>query len=466
MIPESKHKKRYVLNFYRIERFGDKILLVTEQGGWVFLSKKRYDELIRHELDDDILAELEKKGIILTEYNMESVARMELERRHFILSPPALHIVLPTLVCNHRCVYCHSSARGAQTDKYSLTTETSRKIVDFIMSCPSKKLKIEFQGGDALLNFDVLKDVVLYSKKLAKEQDKTVYFSVVTNATLLTKEHILWLKEHEVHITTSLDGPKQVHDKNRKYLGGEGTYDDVIKKIGLCKDHGVDIGALMVTTKHSLPYAKEIVDTYIGLGFHDIQLKFMNRMGFAEKQWDEIGYTPEEYLCFQNEALEYILKKNVEGTKIIERITQLILQKVLRGMDPGFLDFRNPCGIAVGQIAYNYNGDIYSCDEGRGFEIFNLGNVWNTDFQQYINSPKTQKLIEAGMLETSYCDTCVFKPYCGPCPVLNYAEQQNIIPKIATNSRCKIMKGHIRWVFDKILNDEAARNVFTSWLEK
>ena len=221
----------------------------------------------------------------------------------------------------------------------------------------------------------------------------------------------------------------------------------------------------MTTTKHSLKYPEEIVDEYIKQGFKSIQLKFLNKIGFAQNSWKEIGYSAEEYLEFWKSAMDHIIKKNIEGTVIIERFSQLLLKKILTFNEPGFLDFRNPCGIALGQIAYNVNGDIYCCDEGRGFDIFNMGNVNTTSFKEYAKSPKTHKLVESSMLEITYCDTCIFKPFCGNCPVLNYAEQNNLISKIALNQRCKIMKGKFEWLFDKLMFDENARMVFNKWMK-
>jgi His-Xaa-Ser system radical SAM maturase HxsB len=456
----------YIINFHRIKKIKEDILLINEQGAWALMSKKKYESLIRHELDDESKKIFEEKGLIVSRNNINRIIKTEFLRRRFMFHPPVLHIILPTLRCNHRCIYCHSSAKIDTKKEYDMSIETSRKTVEFIMDSPSKAIKIEFQGGESLLNFDVAKEIIHYVKELAEKKEKKVTFSIVSNLTALNEEYLLWLKDHKVRLSTSLDGPKEVHDKNRIYLGGNGTYDDVVRKIEFCRQNGVYVGALMVTTRHSLPMAKEIVDTYLKLGFDHIQLKFINKIGFAENEWNEIGYTPEEYLKFWQESMEYILEKNKEGIFIIERFTHLILQKIFSSDEPGFLDFRNPCGIATGQIAYNYNGDIYCCDEGRGFDVFCLGNVWNMTYHEYVNQNKTQKLVESSILESSYCDTCIFKPYCGQCPVLNYAEQHSLIPKIATNTRCKIMKGIFEWIFQKAVFDESAKKVFNEWLKK
>ncbi|MFC1723904.1 His-Xaa-Ser system radical SAM maturase HxsB [Nanoarchaeota archaeon] len=454
----------YIPNMYRIKKFKEGFLIVAEQGGWVYLKRKDFRRFIKGDLDDNLFGMLEKAGIILTEKNTDEIVKAEYNRRRFMRSPPGLHIILPTVRCNHQCVYCHSAAKTH--GDFDMDKETARKIVDFIMDVPGKKKKIEYQGGDATINFDIVKEIFEYASAKGSETGQEMGFSLVTNTTLLDEKMIEWIARNKISLATSIDGPKDLHDKNRPYVGGKGTYEDVIKKMKLCHEKGVRAGALMVTTRYSLSRAKDIVDEYVKLGMDSIQLKFLNKIGDADDKWKEIGYSAEEYIEFWKEAMEYLIEVNKKGTKIVERLTGFIVKKILTYDEPGFLDFRNPCGIALGQIAYNYNGDIYSCDEGRGFDIFKLGNVKEMDWVTYIGNPQVRNLVEMSVLETSYCDTCVYKPYCGQCPVLNYAETGNLIPKVAKSTRCKIFKAMFDWVFKKMLTDAEAREVLSSWLPK
>ncbi len=463
-------EQKYLLNMHRMMKIRDGHLIITEQGSWAYLTKNDRRKLLLNRMDDKLFSIMQERGIILNLYNVEKVVKQEEGKRKFMEFAPSLHIILPTIRCNHQCIYCHSSSRADCSPDSDMDIKTARKTIDFIMSSPSKHIKIEYQGGDALLNKEVLKEIFVYGSKKAKEKRKKAQFSLVTNMTLLDDKMIDWLSQRKINITTSIDGPKEVHDANRKYVGGQGTYDDVIRKMKLCRNKGINVGALMVTTKHSLKKAKDIVDEYIKLGLGSIQLKYMDKIGFAQEAWKDIGYTGEEYFDFWKEAMEYIIYINKqtarEGKIFKERITTLMLKKILTAKDPGFLDLRNPCGIATGQIAYNFNGDIYSCDEGRGFDLFRLGNVKETTWDDYINNPNVHKLVESSVLETSYCDSCVYKPYCGQCPVQNYAEQKNLIPKVAVSYRCKILKKQFEWVFDKILFDKEARDILSSWIKK
>ena len=457
--------KAYVPYMHRIKKFGDRYLLVGEQGGWALLDKEKYRDFLRHVPDNETYLLLENKGIIITGRNENIFIGREHYRRRFMQSPPVLHIVVPTLRCNHQCVYCHSSARVGVKGEYDMSIETARKVVDFIMSTPSDRIKIEYQGGDSLLNREVLKEIHDYARTKAKEKKKKLWFSLVTNLTLMDDEMIEWLKTTKITVSTSLDGPKEVHDANRRYIGGKGSFDDVVRQIKKMQTTGRLSGALMVTTRASLDCPEKIIDTYLGMGFRSIQLKYIDKLGFAQEEWEKVGYTAEEYLRFWRRAMEYILKKNKEGTAFKERITELMTRKIITPHEPAFLDLRNPCGVALGQISYDHDGNIYCCDEARGNELFNLGNVHNTSYEEYARNPATQRLVESSILETSYCDTCIYKPYCGQCPVINQSEQGNLIPKLAKSNRCKILKAQWEWIFEKLVSGGEDGKILASWLK-
>jgi uncharacterized protein len=446
--------KQYVPNHYRTRKMGERILLTTDAGSWVILSKQEYTSLIRHELNDNLFKLLEEKGIILTERNIERVIWQHKNRLGYLFGGASLHIIIPTLRCNHKCIYCHSSAENVSSENKDMEKETAKKTLEFIFQSPAKSMTIEFQGGESLLNQELFKFIVDTANDMNKAHKKNLKFSVTTNLTLMSDGFLDWLTKEKVDISTSLDGPKQVHDRNRRYENGAGTYDDVTTALKKIKGKGTNLSALMVTTRYSLPYWKEIIDEYVKWGFDSIQIKPMNRLGFAEDTWKEVGYTAEEFADFWRKCADYIIALNKKGIRIKERYINIILHKILTIRDPSFLDLRSPCGIITGQLSYNYNGDIYSCDEGRNFEMFKVGNVKEDTYQNIILKEQSQQLIASSVTETLACDACAYKPFCGTCPVTNFAEQKNIIPKLATNARCKIMKNKFDYVFEKLVSED------------
>ena len=142
-----------------------------------------------------------------------------------------------------------------------------------------------------------------------------------------------------------------------------------------------------------------------------------------------------------------------------------MLTKILTDKDPGFLDLRSPCGAAIGQLVYNYDGKVYTCDEGRMVkdDTFMLGDVNKDDYKKIISNPKVKTMVMASTLDNLSCDYCVYKPYCGVCPVLSYALYGNLFPQIINTDQCKIHKEMFDYLFRKLQN-ERIKEVFHKWL--
>ena len=130
---------------------------------------------------------------------------------------------------------------------------------------------------------------------------------------------------------------------------------------------------------------------------------------------------------------------------------------------------RSPCGAGIGQLAYNFNGNVYTCDEGRmlsrmGDESFLLGNVLKNDYQEIVGHQVVKSTCISSVLDgLPECCDCVYKPYCGVCPVYNHVEGGSIFARIPNNERCKIFKGIFDYIFEK-LQDKKSASVFQHWL--
>jgi uncharacterized protein len=460
--------KEFTLGILRQKRFGDKFLVTSDHGGWVFLSKEELDKLYKGDLDADLFKILEEKGIIFTYNNKKLIHEYYTKRYEFLKYGTSLHILIPTLRCNFKCIYCHSSAKPLKNQKYDMDKPTAKKTLEFIFQTPAQSITIEFQGGDALMNLDLFQYIVHTAKEINLSSKKDVKFALVTNLTLMNDDILAWIiDEKDISICSSLDGPAFLHDLNRRYETGKPSYKDVTKWIEkiTAKTHKPP-GLLMVTTKASLPYYKEIIDEYVRFGQKEIQIKYINKLGFAAPIWQKIGYSMDEFIDFWRKSMDYMLELNKKGILVWERYAKLILQKILTTSEPSFLDFRMPCGIVIGQLAYNYNGDIYSCDEGRNFELFKIGNVSKDAYKDVVTSDKSLELVSTSINDNYLCDNCIYKPYCGVCPVMCYAEEGNLIPKLASNSRCKQFKFMFNYIFEKLLNDPEARDIFFSWIKQ
>ncbi len=457
-------EKEFIPN-YLVKKLGKKYLLTSKHGCWEILDKKSYDALMKRKLSNKLSLKLERKGLILTKENIKKITFNYRKKYLFLFQGTSLHIVIPTLRCDMKCVYCHASSKNPKQKKYDMKKDTAKKVVDFVFQSPTKAITIEFQGGEPLLNYEIVKFIINYAREKNKEAEKDLRFALVTNLNLMDEKKLKFLIKNNVGICTSLDGPKELHDYNRRMFGKKSNYDNVVKWIKkINKEYKRNksnsrAGALVTITRESLKYPKEIVDEYVKNGLDRIHLRFLNGLGIAKKAWGNIGYKAEEFIKFWKKAVDYILELNLNGIRIREKTLDIFASKILKGVDPGYLDLRSPCGAAIGQLVYNYNGDIYTCDEGRmvGEDIFKLGNVKKDNYKDVLSSDQTCAIV-ASSINDIFCSSCVYQPYCGLCPVCNYEEQGNIISKVKETMRCKIFEKQFDYFFEKIIMNKKILN--------
>lgn len=452
-----------MINYFNFKQFSPEHLLITNDfGAYSFVTRKELQQIMSctFDPDSDMYEELRENGFILPD-DIEELARETMIRyrgaKSYLFSATALHIFVLTNACNLNCVYCqareHDKVRIAK-----MSVQTAEKAVDIALQSPERMLNFEFQGGEPLMNIEVLKHIVEYTE--ANKGFHDVTFSVVTNLTLLTEEIMAYFKEHDVRVSTSLDGPMFIHDANRPTPAGQGSYEKVVASIKRLKEYGVPVGAIQTTTRESLRYAREIVDTYYQLGFDSIFIRPLTKLGTAIPNWDEIGYTADEFIDFYRDCLEYILEINMNGGTMVEGHATIFLAKILRGAGQNYMELRSPCGATVGQVAYYFNGDIYTCDEGRmlaemGDNAFRLGNVYSSSYEYLIKSPVCKTVCLSSTLEClPECAECVYQPYCGTCPALNYASQHNVFKRDSRGYRCLVYKGMLDCIFAILYRNE------------
>jgi len=142
----------------------------------------------------------------------------------------------------------------------------------------------------------------------------------------------------------------------------------------------------------------------------------------------------------------------------------IVLSKILGKQDVGYLDIRSPCGACIGQLAYNYDGNIYSCDEARTLneDVFKIGDV-KQEYNEVIGCDKSCIIINSSINENTSCGECVWKPYCGICPVNVFSETNSLIPTNSEDFRCKINEAQFRYIFELIQDKNFQENVVKKW---
>lgn len=474
------------INYFLFEKIGEDFFLTNEWGDFIFLNEKDFKLFLSGNIKEKsaLYEQLVEKGFIKNKKRLNFLIQKYRKKKSYFLNSPSLHIIVVTLRCNLNCVYCQASARDVKKTGYDMDEKTAKKVIDMIFQTPSMKITLEFQGGEPLVNWEIVKFIVNYAEEKNKKYKKNLGFAIVTNLSLMDDEKFNFLVKHKVGITTSLDGDSLLQNKNRVMLNGDSfqpvarwskKFFKVYPKLEK-KGYFSKLSALTTITKFSLLRYKEIIDVYIELGFDAIFLRPIQPFGFSsdsKEKWNKMAYSAEDFLFFYKKALEYILELNKKGIKFREIYALIFLEKIFKEEDPGYLDLRSPCGAGIGQLAYQYNGKVYSCDEGRmmsmmGDESFFLGDVFKNSFQEIVNNPTVKSLCISSCLETiPGCENCVFRPFCGTCPIYNYSVYGNIFPKsIKKNEMCVLHKGLLNLIFEKIKEDKENFQILKSWIKK
>lgn len=465
------------LNF---ERMNDAVLVTGLAGDYIFLTPSDFDKFVNHKLtlSDNIYMDLKSKQLLADSNeelhrNVNMTSTRYRTRKGFLRNFTTLHMMVITVRCNQHCKYCQASCEDETARQFDMKPDTARKIVDFIFQTPSKDIKIEFQGGEPLLNWETIVETVEYAEEINQKIKKNLEFVICTNITTDISDKIPFIKEHNISISSSLDGPENVHNKCRVYKNETGTYKKFIENLGYCrKECGENsVGALMTTTRYSLDKIKDIIDEYVKQKFDGIFLRAINPYGLAEQNKSELGYPIDNFIEMYKQALEYIIELNKKGIFFIEFYTTLLLRRILTHFPTGFVDLQSPSGAGICGVIYDYNGDVYPADEGRmlskmGDKYFCLGNVHRNSYLEVFNSEALRNIVSSSCLEVMpHCAHCVFSPYCGADPVRNYVETKDIMGDRLNSSFCKKNKAIFEYLFEIIRqNDAETMNIFWSWI--
>lgn len=380
-----------------------------------------------------------------------------------------LHMFVVSLRCEHSCPYCQVSRQNENGQHYDMTRDTADKALDMVFKSPAPSLKIEFQGGEPLLNFPIIKYVVEKASEQNIVENRNLAFVIATNLAVVTPEILEFCEQYKIAISTSLDGQRDLHNKNRPRPGKD-SYERTIAGIDLAREYlGKDqVSALMTTTHESLEQPIDIINEYINQGFQDIFLRPLSPYGFAIKTNWYGSYGTERWLDFYYEGLDYIIEINKGGFFFVERYAATILKKMLTPFEPGYVDLMSPSGIGVAAIVYNYDGDVYASDEGRmlaemGHDTFKIGNLHKDSYQDIFLSESLLEPIEQSCATSvPMCDRCAFQPYCGADPVFHFATQGDFVGHKPTSDFCSRHMSLFKRLI-KLMDDPETKQIFLRW---
>ncbi len=256
-----KDSTPYDLLPFRFARIEGEILLTNLVGEFIWTDETTLEDLVKYKVDkqSEIYVDLRSKQFVSDEQSQVNSKLLGIKyktRQKRISEFTSLHMFVLSLRCEHSCPYCQVSRQSDDKLTFDMSLETASKAIDFALSSPSKNLKFEFQGGEPLLNFETLKFIVLEAKK--RNQGKNLSFVIATNLALLNDEILDFCKIHRIDISTSLDGPEEIHNKNRP-RPGRNSYELTIAGIKRAREKlgFPHVNALMTTTAASLERPQE-----------------------------------------------------------------------------------------------------------------------------------------------------------------------------------------------------------------
>ena len=353
------------------------------------------------------LYELYNEKILFSEDDYEKFAK------YSVAAPVKAMCLLISQDCNLRCEYCFAETGDFGMGRSLMSFETGKKAIDFLLenSGDRQNLELDFFGGEPLMNFDVVKEVVEYARKREKEYGKVFRFTITTNGMLLTDDKIDFINKEMSNVVLSIDGRKCVNDRVRKRVDGTGCYDTIMDKFKKTVDlrDGKEYYVRGTFTKYNLDFSEDVFHLY--------------EQGFDQISVEPVVAPAEMPYALTEEDLPRIFDE-------YERLADRIVENDKAGKHFNFFHFmldldQGPCaikrlrGCGAGNeyVAISPNGDIYPCHQFVGIEEWKMGNInedtFNTDLKTYFAG--------AHIYSKDKCKDCWAKFYCsGGCNANNY----------------------------------------------
>lgn len=454
----------------------ERFVLSNLAGEYMVLPRSDVHALAEHRLDasSDTYIDL-RSHQFLTDAHTNIAADLlaiKLRTRHARLAEfTGLHIFVVTLRCEHSCPYCQVSCQSEDRGSFDMTLAQADAAIGLALRSPSRAIKIEFQGGEPLLNFPLVRHIVLEAKRRAGGS-KELGFVIASNLAVLTDEILDFCRAENVQISTSLDGPADLHNRNRPRPGKD-SHQRAVAGIRRARDAlgTQNVSALMTTTEASLRQVRAIIDEYLALDFLGIFLRPLSPYGFAIKTRSYRAYSVERWLTFYKDGLEYIIDLNRQGMVFREFYAATILKKMLTFDDPGYVDLMSPAGAALGAIVYNYDGAVFASDEARmlaemGDDKFRLGHVLENSYEEiFLNDGLLTMLEDSFSNSVPMCTDCAFEPYCGADPVHHWGLHKDLVGRKPESDFCKRNMSIFKHLISLMEADPYVKRLFTAWAQ-
>ncbi|MBQ8209077.1 MAG: thioether cross-link-forming SCIFF peptide maturase [Clostridia bacterium] len=372
----------------------------------------KYEDVTQQDVLDCIedISALEKAGKLFTPDTFAPDADRFKAKSGNIIKALCLHVAH---TCNLNCGYCFASQGKYHGDRAIMSFEVGKRAIDFLVENSGNRtnLEVDFFGGEPLMNWQVVKDLVMYARSIEKQANKNFRFTLTTNGVLVDDDVIEFANREMHNVVLSLDGRKEIHDAVRVDYNGKGSWDKIVPKFQKFVQSRNGKGYYMRGTfTHANPDFTKDINTMLDLGFDQLSM-------------EPVVCSPDDAAALTQEDLPIVLRE-------YEKLAEDMLRREKEGKGYTFYHYMidlkggpciykriSGCGSGTEYMAVTPWGDLYPCHQFVGEEKFRLGNV----FDGVTNNGVREEFRSCNVYAREECKDCWAKLYCsGGCAANAY----------------------------------------------
>ena len=336
---------------------------------------------------------------------------MDFKKRKTVVKALCLHIAHD---CNLACKYCFASEGEYNQNKRELMSyEVGKRALDFLVENSGSRhnLEVDFFGGEPLMNFEVVKELVKYGRSIEEEKDKKFRFTLTTNGVLLNDDILDFANKEMSNLVLSIDGRREVHDRMRPFRGGQGSYDKIVDKFKKAAD-----------SRNQMNYYVRGTFTRNNLDFSE-DVKHLADLGFEQISVEPVVAAEDEPYSIREEDVPVILEQ-------YDKLALDLLERKKKGKPVNFFHFMidltggpcvakrlSGCGSGTEYLSVTPTGDLYPCHQFVGKDDFKLGDVYTG----ITNTSVQNEFKLCNVYAKEKCRECFARFYCsGGCAANSY----------------------------------------------
>ena len=365
----------------------------------------------------DDVTELKENGQLFTPDNYEDLAGVFKKKSGDVVKALCLHVAH---TCNLNCSYCFASQGKYHGDRALMSFETGKRALDFLIENSGSRtnLEVDFFGGEPLMNWDVVKQLVQYARSVEKQHNKNFRFTLTTNGVLIDDDVIDFCNREMSNVVLSLDGRKEIHDRFRVDYAGNGSYDRIVPKFQkLVKARGGKNYYMRGTFTHANPDFTNDV-------FH------MADLGFTELSMEPVVCDPKDPSALTEEDIKTVMEQyEILAKEMIKRDKEgrgFTFYHYMIDLEGGPCIYKriSGCGSGTEYMAVTPWGDLYPCHQFVGEQKYRLGDIWNG----VTNTSLREDFRKCNAYAREDCKDCWARLYCsGGCAANSYHATGSIL---------------------------------------